>query len=590
MDFRVLGPIEVLAEGEPLRLGGPRQQAMLAYLVLRSGELVQASRLLDELWHTPPAGGAAAVHTNVSRLRRVVGDRIATVGTGYALRLEESDVVDLAQFQELLAEAGTAEDPAERARLLRAADALWRGTPFDGLDVPFAATEVLALEELRLSAIEERIEAELDAGRNGDLVAELAALVARHPLRERLREHWIVALYRSGRQAEALEAHRETRRMFDDELGLELSPALAALERAILQHDPSLDRKPLAHPAAERVRPRWRFAVVGAVALGLAAVAAGLAAAVVLTRGDRPSAIVEILSLTRTVRTHEAAVVAKTATTRRPRRPRPRHHTSLVVAKPGTTTATVAAPPTVSTRATARTRTSTAAPPVTTTHATTTTHVVKTTPVRPLPTPALSTISDTFEGTAIDAATWYQIGDGTGWTMAEHSGHLEFSFQPGTASDPRDGVYGGHVGTQCNFPGDFDARVDYALVQWPSPNGMSLGLVAFLGPKPTGWAATRTAYGPDQYQGYVAGKYKSVDSGDWSGTLRVARASGVVTAYFLRNGSWVSLGSARDQDVASIGLIVLGGESRSAPFNGQSVVVDFDNFHLTAAGARCPPG
>ena len=516
MDFRLLGPIEVLAGGQPLRLGGPRQQALLAYLVLRHGEVVQASRLLEELWHEPPAGGVGVVHTNVSRLRRVVGDRIATVGTGYAFRLEESDRLDLAQFRALLAEAGAADEPAQRARQLRAADELWHGTPFDGLDVPFVATEVLGLEELRVSAIEERVEAELDAGHDGDLVAELAALVARYPLRERLREHWILALYRSGRQAEALEAHRETRRMFDAELGLELSPALAALERAILRHDPALDREAAPKPAAARRRPRRRRAV-GVVALGTAMVAAGIAAAVVLIRPEAPRGVAETLSFGS----------------------KPRRHPALVLASPTSTG-------------------------------------------------GLSMISDTFDGTVIDEQTWYQMGEGTGWTMTQHDGRLEFSFQPGTTSDPHDGVYGGHVGTQCSFPGDFDARVDYTLVHWPASNGVGLSLTAFLGPKPIGWSASRTAIGADQYQGYVAGRYEQAYTQDLRGTLRVARVNGVVTAYYLQGGGWVPIGSSPNGGVASIGLMVLGGEARSVPFNGRPVVVDFDNFHLTAARAHCP--
>jgi DNA-binding SARP family transcriptional activator len=564
---------------------------LLAYLVLRDGEVVQASRLLEELWHDPPAGGIGAVQTSVSRLRRIVGDRIATVGTGYAFRLEESDRVDLAQFRALLAGAGTADDPAERARLLRAADALWHGLPFDGLDVPFAATEALALEELRLAAVEERVEAELDAGRNGDLVAELAVLVTRHPLRERLREHWILALYRSGRQAEALEAYRETRRMFDDELGLELSPALAALERAILQHDPALDRKQAPPAAVDEPRSR-RLRRAGAVAIGLAVVAAGAAAAVLVSGGDQGKEAAATVPVPSTVAKHEVPVAATTTARRAVRKHRPTHHAALVVKRPATTTVLVATAPTVPTHAARvrHTQKHTPAPvqPVTTSHrATTTTHAA--TPP-PTPTPELLIVSDAFDGTTIDEHNWYQITDGTGWTLSQQHGDLEFSFQPGTTSDPHDGVYGGHVGTQCNFSGDFDARVDYALVQWPSSNGITVSLTAFLGPGPAVWSAQRTAIGPDEYQGYVGGKYTHVYATDWSGTLRVARAKGIITAYYLRHGSWVSLGSARNEDVASLGLQVLGGQARSVPFNGQAVVVDFDNFRVTAAGAHCPPG
>src|SRR3954453_13171902 len=126
MDFKILGPIEVRDDGQPLRLGGPGQRALLSYLVLREGEVVQAGRLVDELWHSPPAGGVAALHSNVSRLRRVVGERIATVDTGYVFRRSQGDTLDLAQFRPLLAQAGAVVEPEKRVRLLRDADALWR--------------------------------------------------------------------------------------------------------------------------------------------------------------------------------------------------------------------------------------------------------------------------------------------------------------------------------------------------------------------------------------------------------------------------------------------------------------------------------
>jgi DNA-binding SARP family transcriptional activator len=250
MDFQILGPIEAREGGQRLRLGGPGPRALLAYLVVREGAVVQASRLLDELWHCAPAGGVAALHSQVSRLRRIVGERIVTVDNGYAFRLDEDDQVDLVTFYSLLDTAADVPDPVERSRLFREADALWRGTPFDGLDAPFVAGELVALEEQRLTATEERLDAQLEAGHDADLVAELTRLVARHPLRERLQRQLILALYRSGRQADALDAHRRARRMFDEELGLDLSPVLSDLERAILQHDPSLAR-----PRARRAVP-----------------------------------------------------------------------------------------------------------------------------------------------------------------------------------------------------------------------------------------------------------------------------------------------------------------------------------------------
>ena len=193
MDFRILGPVEAFAEGRPLPLGGRRQRALLAYLLLHANEVVGGWRLLDELWAEPPKGGLAALQTQVSRLRRIVDDRILTSGSGYTLRVEPGEL-DLDRFRSLLAEAGLAADPAERSRLLRTADALWHGPPFAGLDVPFVAIETAGLQELRLAALEDRLEADLELGRNGELVSELSSLVARHPLRERLRGHLILAL------------------------------------------------------------------------------------------------------------------------------------------------------------------------------------------------------------------------------------------------------------------------------------------------------------------------------------------------------------------------------------------------------------
>ena len=247
MEFCVLGSVDVSSGGQPLPLGGPRQRALLAYLLLNGHEVVSAERLIDELWYEPPAGGVQTVHTQVSRLRRALGGRIATTGHGYELHLEPGEL-DLDRFRSLLAEAGEAAQPAERARLLRAADALWHGEPLHGLEAPFVAAEARALEELRLVAVEERIDADLEAGRHAALVAELSALVARQPLRERLRGQLILALYRSGRQAEALAAFHDARRMLDDELGLEPSTKLRELELAILRHDPALE-PPVATPS-----------------------------------------------------------------------------------------------------------------------------------------------------------------------------------------------------------------------------------------------------------------------------------------------------------------------------------------------------
>jgi len=225
MEFRILGKVEVSTGGQPLPLGGARQRALLAFLLLHANEQVTADRLIDELWTVPPAGGVAAVRTLVHRLRKVLGERIATVGPSYELRLEPQEL-DLDRFRSLLGEAAAVAESGDRSRLLRDADALWCGEPLSGIDAPFVATEVAALTDLRLAAVEDRIDADLDQGLATRLVSELSALVGRHPLRERLRGQLMLALYRSGRQADALEAYREIRRMLSQQLGLEPSPFL----------------------------------------------------------------------------------------------------------------------------------------------------------------------------------------------------------------------------------------------------------------------------------------------------------------------------------------------------------------------------
>src|SRR5437868_11516826 len=168
MDYRVLGPVEVSSGGLPLQLGGAHQRALLAFLLLHANEVVSADRLLDELWAVPPGGGVAAVRTQVSRLRKELGEAIETSGRGYMLRVQPGEL-DLHRFRALLAEAGATTAPGQRSTLLREADALWRGEALGALDAPFAAADAAALEELRLAALEDRLEADLECGLNGEL-------------------------------------------------------------------------------------------------------------------------------------------------------------------------------------------------------------------------------------------------------------------------------------------------------------------------------------------------------------------------------------------------------------------------------------
>ena len=245
MDFRLLGPIEVAENDRPLSLGGAKQRALLALLLLHPNEVVSTDRLIDELWGgAPPPTAAKSVQVQVSKLRKQIGpDRLATRPPGYVLQVAPSEL-DLARFHALLGEARNAA-PAEAAPKLREALALWRGPALADLSYePFAQAEIARLEELRLAALEQRIDADLAGGSHSELVGELEGLVAEHPLRERLRCQLMVALYRSARQAEALETYRRARREMSEELGLEPSEELQRLEQAILVHDPALDLPP----------------------------------------------------------------------------------------------------------------------------------------------------------------------------------------------------------------------------------------------------------------------------------------------------------------------------------------------------------
>ena len=242
LDFRILGPVEAWDDGAQLQLGGPKQRAVLALLLLDAGRVVSTDRLIDALWgEQPPATAATSLQNFVSQLRKVVGaDVLVTKPPGYRLQLEREQL-DLERFRRLV-ERSRQEGAAQRATTLREALALWRGPALADLAFEsFALGESARLEELRLAALEERIEADLESGRHGDLVGELEALVREHPLREQLQRSLMLALYRSGRQAEALQVYHDARRTLVDELGIEPSAALQQLHGAMLRHDPQLE-------------------------------------------------------------------------------------------------------------------------------------------------------------------------------------------------------------------------------------------------------------------------------------------------------------------------------------------------------------
>jgi len=259
MEFRVLGPLEVVEDGRRLAIASGRQYALLAFLLIHANRVVSAERIIDELWDDGgPESGAKAVAFHVSKLRDALepGRRrgesagvLATDPAGYVLRTGP-DQVDAARFERLYAEgrALLADDPAGAATRLAEALALWRGQAYaDLVDESFAQPEIRRLEDLRLRAFEDRIEADLTLGRHAETIGELEGLIAGNPLRERLRGQLMRALYRAGRQAEALRAFQDGRRLLAEDLGIDPSPELQQLEGWILRQDPRLDG-----PAARR--------------------------------------------------------------------------------------------------------------------------------------------------------------------------------------------------------------------------------------------------------------------------------------------------------------------------------------------------
>ena len=300
LEFLILGPFKIHLDGEPLALGGRQQRALLAALTLRANELVSSERLIDELWpEDPPDTADHLVHVYVSRLRKALGDEgrpiLVTRPPGYQLVLERGQV-DLDRFEDHVAAARSATEEghfAEASARLREALALWRGPALaDVASESFARADAERLNELRVAATEDLVGSQLAVGRD-DLVPELKSLVAQHPLRERLRGFLMVALYREGRQAEALDAYERTRAILAEELGIDPSHELQELHRRVLAQDPTLraatptlarsgDRDDLAHtdaPVTPTAPARRRLGLVLAgLIMALVLVAIGFVA------------------------------------------------------------------------------------------------------------------------------------------------------------------------------------------------------------------------------------------------------------------------------------------------------------------------
>jgi YVTN family beta-propeller protein len=278
--FRLLGPLEADRDGVPVDLGARKQRAVLALLLLEANRVVSTERLIDELWgDDPPETARSALQVYVAGLRKALGEDGASLRTrspGYVLDVPPGRT-DLDEFARLRAESRP-----------REALALWRGPALADLDgEPFAAAAAGRLEEQRLAVLAERIDADLALGRHGELVPELEALVAEHPYRERFRAQLMLALYRSGRQADALAAYRAARETLVEGLGIEPGEELRALERSVLEQDPAL-AAPVTRPEPARVR-RSRLVIAIVVLLALAS----LAAALVLLRDDAAAVVVE---------------------------------------------------------------------------------------------------------------------------------------------------------------------------------------------------------------------------------------------------------------------------------------------------------
>jgi DNA-binding SARP family transcriptional activator len=249
-DFRILGPLEVSDETGPLLLGGLKQRAVLAMLLLEPGRIVAVDRLIDALWgEQPPRTATTSLQNFISQLRKTLGtDVLETKPPGYRLRIRPGEL-DLDRFR-VIVESARGADPQTRAEKLRHALALWRGPALADLTYEaFAEPHIAYLEELRVATLEERIDADLALGAHTKLIGELEGLVEEHPMRERLRGQYMLALYRAGRQAEALQAYAEGRRLLVDQLGIEPSRDLQQLHGAILRQESGLQAPGVAPPA-----------------------------------------------------------------------------------------------------------------------------------------------------------------------------------------------------------------------------------------------------------------------------------------------------------------------------------------------------
>jgi DNA-binding SARP family transcriptional activator len=305
-EFRLLGPLEAVVDGTPVRLAAEKPRALLALLLLNRNRVVPTERLVDELWgEEPPARATKALQVYVSQLRKALGpDRLVTRSPGYELRVDEGEL-DVARFESLVTAAReqlSAGNAKAAAKGLREALDLWRGPALrEFRSEPFAELAAARLEDQRLAAVEDRLQAELDTGEAARVVPELEELVAAEPLRERPRELLMLALYRAGRQADALDLYRRTRDLFVNELGIEPGPGLRELEQAVLRQDTALRApprraRPVSEPGAEPLPPRRQWPLVVA-AIAAILLATGAVAGFLLRGNDHSELQVFVVKL-----------------------------------------------------------------------------------------------------------------------------------------------------------------------------------------------------------------------------------------------------------------------------------------------------
>jgi hypothetical protein len=398
------------------------------------------------------------------------------------------------------------------------------------------------------------------------VVGELETLVAQQPLREHLRWLLILALYRNDRQAEALEVYRETRRVLTEELGLEPSPALKELEQAILRQDPSLNAnaspihtEPLAEEPDERKRRVPPVALLALLALGLAGAATAIALARPAkgtTSGTATQAIFETVPATPanpTTNIHPTTSAPKTTPAKK--------HTTTSPAHPISPASSTTAKHGSSTR-------------------TTTTVAHNPPPQKPV------TITDNFASDNVDPSIWNVYTGAGGVSIAEQGGQVQLTVD---ANAVRGGQYNqidGSVDTKCTFRGNFDARVDYTLLEWPAGDNIFVGLDTFYPNRGMGVGRDNSSQWGDRYTSAVGQSYQAVPLSDTSGSLRIVRINGVETEYFLQFGIWRRLSHSEERGSASIAL-ALNSDASDNNFGGQELKVAFDNFKLTGVNPIC---